>query len=146
MIIVNKPWQDSMTNPVDPPSLELKGGKSITFRSRLIILLGGQLKAGIKRLSATSKGFDYNYAIQTKAQVIKNQLPTPYNVSYKGEFICTDIGIIGIEKDEVDAYKKQRMPVILEKLNEIAKDNGKDLNFSANEVSFEENDEDLVVE
>lgn len=146
MIIVNKPWQDSMTNPVGPPSLELKGGKSITFRSRLILLLGGQLKAGIKRLTATSKGFDYNYAVQTKVQVLKNQLPSPYNVTYKGEFICTDIGIIGTDKEDIDAYKKQRMPVILEKLSNIAKDNGRDLNITVNDVDFEENDEDLVVE
>ena len=144
MVIVNKPWQDSMTNPVGPPSLELKGGKSITFRSRLILLLGGQLKAGIKRLTATSKGFDYNYAIQTKVQVLKNQLPSPYNVTYKGEFICTDIGIIGTDKEDVDAYKKQRMPVILERLSSIAKDNGRELVINDSDVSFEENEEDLI--
>lgn len=146
MVLVNKPWQDSMTNPVGPPSLELKGGKSITFRSRLILLLGGQLKAGIKRLTATSKGFDYNYAIQTKVQVLKNQLPSPYNVTYKGEFICTDIGIIGTEKDDIDAYKKQRMPVILKKLSNIAKDYGQDLNITENDVNFEEAEEEVVVE
>jgi hypothetical protein len=144
MVIVNKPWQDSMTNPVGPPSLELKGGKSITFRSRLILLLGGQLKAGIKRLTATSKGFDYNYAVQTKVQVLKNQLPSPYNVTYKGEFICTDIGIIGTDKEDIDAYKKQRMPVILERLSNMAKDNGREINFNDTDVSFEENEEDLI--
>lgn len=144
MVIVNKPWQDSMTNPVGPPSLELKGGKSITFRSRLILLLGGQLKAGIKRLTATSKGFDYNYAVQTKVQVLKNQLPSPYNVTYKGEFICTDIGIIGTDKENIDAYKKQRMPVILERLSNMAKDNGREINFNDTDVSFEENEEDLI--
>lgn len=144
MVIVNKPWQDSMTNPVGPPSLELKGGKSITFRSRLILLLGGQLKAGIKRLTATSKGFDYNYAVQTKVQVLKNQLPSPYNVTYKGEFICTDIGIIGTDKEDIDDYKKQRMPVILERLSNMAKDNGREINFNDTDVSFEENEEDLI--
>ena len=144
MVIVNKPWQDSMTNPVGPPSLELKGGKSITFRSRLILLLGGQLKAGIKRLTATSKGFDYNYAIQTKVQVLKNQLPSPFNVTYKGEFICTDVGIIGTEKEDIDEYKKKRMPVILEKLNDIAKDNGKDVVITESDVNFEEEDEDML--
>lgn len=146
MIIVNKPWSDSMTNPVGPPSLELKGGKSITFRSRLILLLGGQLKAGIKRLTATSKGFDYNYAIQTKVQVLKNQLPSPYNVTYKGEFICTDIGIIGTDKEDVDAYKKQRMPVILERLNNLAKDTGRDVKFNESDVNFEESEEDIIID
>ena len=144
MVIVNKPWQDSMTNPVGPPSLELKGGKSITFRSRLILLLGGQLKAGIKRLTATSKGFDYNYAIQTKVQVLKNQLPSPFNVTYKGEFICTDTGIIGTDKESVDEYKKRRMPAILERLSSIAKDNGQEISIDATDVNFEEEDEDLL--
>ena len=145
MVIVNKPWQDSMTNPVGPPSLELKGGKSITFRSRLILLLGGQLKAGIKRLTATSKGFDYNYAIQTKVQVLKNQLPSPYNVTYKGEFICTDTGIIGTDKSDIDEYKKRRMPVILEKLANIAKDNGREIEINADDVNFEEEEDDTLM-
>lgn len=144
MVIVNKPWSDSTTNPVGPPSLELKGGKSITFRSRLILLLGGQLKAGVKRLTATSKGFDYNYAIQTKVQVLKNQLPSPYNVTYKGEFICTDIGIIGTDKEDVDAYKKERMPAILKRLSSMAKDSGKDVKISDSDVSFEENDDEFM--
>ena len=100
------------------------------------------MKAGIKRLTATSKGFDYNYGVQTKIQVLKNQLPTPYNVTYKGEFICTDVGIIGLSKEEVEAYKKNRMPVILEKLNNMAKKNGQELNISVSDVSFEETDED----
>lgn len=144
MIMVNKPWSDNTTNPVGPPSLELKGGKSVGFRSRLILLVGGQLKAGIKRLTATSKGFDYNYAIQTKVQVIKNQLPSPFNVTYKGDFICTDVGIIGTDKAEVDEYKKSRMPIILKRLGEIAKDNGRDVSISESDVNFEETDETLM--
>ena len=47
MILINKVWLDGTTNPVAPPSLEMKGGKSITYRSRLIILLGGQLKSSV---------------------------------------------------------------------------------------------------
>lgn len=145
MVLVNKPWQDSMTNPVGPPSLELKGGKSITFRSRLILLLGGQLKASVKRLTATSKGFDYNYAVQTKVQVLKNQLPSPYNVTYKGEFICTDTGIIGVDKESIDEYKKNRMPIILKRLSDIAKDNGKEITITASDVNFEESDEAIEI-
>jgi hypothetical protein len=65
-------------------------------------------------------------------------------VTYKGEFICTDIGIIGTDKEDVDAYKKQRMPVILERLSSIAKDNGRELVINDSDVSFEENEEDLI--
>jgi len=143
MIVINKVWLDSTTNPVGPPSLELKGGKSITYRSRLVILLGGQLKAGIKRLTATSKGLDYNYGIQTKIKVLKNQLPSPYNLTYQGEFICTDIGIIGTEKEDIDEYKKKRIPFILEKLNKMAKENGQNDNLTQEDIDYKETEEDV---
>ena len=143
MIVINKVWLDSTSNPVGPPSLELKGGKSITYRSRLVILVGGQLKAGIKRLTATSKGFDYNYGIQTKIRVLKNQLPSPYNVTYQGEFICTDIGIIGTSKEEIDEYKKKRIPYILEKLNTMAKENGQVEKLTLDDISYKESEDDV---
>ena len=125
----------------------MKGGKSITYRSRLILLVGGQLKASIKRLSAVSKGLTYNYAIQTKIKVLKNQLPSPFNVTYEGDFICTDIGIIGTSKEEQDEYKKNRAPEILKKLNEIAANNGKGESVAnVEDISFvEENDDEMLL-
>lgn len=148
MIVVNKVWLDSMSSPVGPPSLELKGGKSTTYRSRLIILLGGQLKASIKRLSAVSKGLTYNYGIQTKIKILKNQLPSPFNVTYEGEFICTDIGIIGTSKEEQDEYRKNHIGDILKKLNEIAINNGEEINIpnDTSDIEFTENEEDAMVE
>ena len=140
--MVNKVWLDATTNPVGPPSLEMKGGRSITYRSRLILLVGGQLKASIKRLSAVSKGLTYNYGIQTKIKVLKNQLPSPFNVTYEGDFICTDIGIIGTDKEEQDEYKKNRAPEILKKLNEIAENNGRSKITSFEDVSFVEDEEE----
>lgn len=145
MIMVNKVWLDAMSNPMAPPSIEMKGGKSITYRSRLIVLLGGQLKASIKRLSATSKGLNYNYGIQTKIKVIKNQLPSPFNVTYEGEFVCTDIGIIGIEKEDLDNYKKNHIGDILKKLNELAESSGKQTT-TADDISFSEQEEELSLE
>lgn len=142
LIMVNKVWLDATTNPVGPPSLEMKGGRSITYRSRLILLVGGQLKASIKRLSAVSKGLTYNYGIQTKIKVLKNQLPSPFNVTYEGDFICTDIGIIGTDKEEQDEYKKNRAPEILKKLNEIAENNGRSKITSFEDVSFVEDEEE----
>lgn len=144
MVMINKIWLDGTTNPVAPPSMEMKGGKSITYRSRLIILLGGQLKSSVKRLSAVSKGLTYNYGTQTKIKVLKNQLPSPFNVTYEGEFICTDTGIIGTDKDSQEEYKKRRIPEILKKLSEIAKNNGKDMQFSAEDVDFEESDTEQI--
>lgn len=146
MILINKVWLDGTSSPVGPPSLEMKGGKSITYRSRLIILLGGQLKASIKRLSAVSKGLTYNYGIQTKIKVIKNQLPSPFNVTYEGEFICTDIGIIGTDKEEQDEYRKTHVGDILKKLNEIADNNGKEHITESDSVEFTETEEEVVVD
>ena len=144
MVMINKIWLDGTTNPVAPPSMEMKGGKSITYRSRLIILLGGQLKSSVKRLSAVSKGLTYNYGTQTKIKVLKNQLPSPFNVTYEGEFICTDTGIIGTDKDSQEEYKKRRIPEKKKKLSEIAKNNGKDMQFSAEDVDFEESDTEQI--
>jgi len=144
MVMINKIWLDGTTNPVAPPSMEMKGGKSITYRSRLIILLGGQLKASVKRLSAVSKGLTYNYGTQTKIKVLKNQLPSPFNVTYEGEFICTDTGIIGTDKDSQEEYKKRRIPEILKKLHEIAINNGKDIQFNGEDVDFVESEGDQI--
>ena len=146
MILINKVWLDGTTNPVAPPSLEMKGGKSITYRSRLIILLGGQLKASIKKLTAVSKGETYNYGIQTKIKVIKNQLPAPFNVTYEGEFVCTDIGIIGANKEDMDEYRKNHISDILKKLAEIAESNGKTEKFDAVDVNFVEMEDEFVVD
>lgn len=146
MILVNKVWLDGTTNPIAPPSLEMKGGRSITYRSRLVVLVGGQLKASIKRLSAVSKGLTYNYGIQTKIKVLKNQLPAPFNVTYEGEMICTDIGIIGVSKEEQEEYRKSHVNDILKKLNEIAENNGKEVDLNSSEVSFVENADDLSLE
>jgi hypothetical protein len=146
MILINKVWLDGTSNPIAPPSLEMKGGKSITYRSRLIILLGGQLKASIKRLSAVSKGLTYNYGIQTKIKVIKNQLPAPFNVTYEGDFICTDIGIIGVSKEDQDDYRKNHVGEILKKLNEIAENNGKVETLDEVDVNFVESEDDFTVD
>jgi hypothetical protein len=146
MILINKVWLDGTTNPVAPPSLEMKGGKSITYRSRLIILLGGQLKASVKKLTAVSKGLTYNYGTQTKIKVIKNQLPAPFNVTYEGEFICTDIGVIGTSKEEMDDYRKNRIPIILKKLTEIAENNGKAEPIDVVDVNFVEVVDEFAVD
>jgi hypothetical protein len=140
LILVNKVWLDATTNPVGPPSLEMKGGKAITYRSRLILLLGGQLKASIKRLTATSKGLNYNWGVQTKIKVLKNQLPSPYDLTYEGEFICTGFGIIGTDKEEQEEYKKNKVPIIMKRIAE--KDNKQDVVFD--DIQFGEETEESV--
>ena len=143
MILVNKVWLDSMTNPVGPPSIQLKGGNSIFYASRLIILLGGQLKASTKKLTAISKGLTYNYGIQTKIKVLKNQLPNPYTVTYEGEVICTPHGMISTEKDAIDAYRKEHVAYILKQLNDVSINNNSNVVVSENDaITFSESEED----
>lgn len=137
MILVNKVWLDNTSNPVGPPSLEMKGGKSVTYRSRLILLLGGQLKASIKRLTATSKGLNYNWGVQTKIKVLKNQLPSPFDLTYEGEFICTGLGIISTDKEVQEEFKKTKVPMMMKKLH------GTNENIKEEDIKFVETEEQV---
>lgn len=111
---VNKIWNDSM-NAVGPAaSIELKGGKSLYYAARLIIHMGGTAKAGVKKLTATAKGASYNYGITTKIKVTKNQLPSPFNITYEGEIACVHNGFCAIDK--LDEYKKNSAKDLLERL------------------------------
>lgn len=141
-LIINKVWLNSMINPVGPPSLALKGGSSLFYGSHgTIILCGGKLTAGIKKLSATSKGLNYNYGIETKLSCIKNQLPAPYTVTYEGKVICTPHGFCSVNK--IDEYKKEHLPDILKELNSMANGNEK---ITADDIEFIEEETEEGVE
>lgn len=120
-IAVNKVWLDSMSNPMPgaPPSLSLKGGNSLFYAARLILLTGKQLKAGGKKLTAVAKGLTYNYALQTSLKVLKNQLPNPWTITYEGEVVCTPHGMIPNTKEALDEYRKKHVTDILKHLNEM---------------------------
>ena len=111
---VNKIWNDSMNSMGGVPSIELKGGKTFFYGARLIMHLGGIGKAATKKLTATAKGETYNYGITTKIRTTKNQLPTPWNVTYEGEMSCVHNGLVSPNK--LEEYKKAYMKDILGKL------------------------------
>ena len=135
MIVVNKVWMDSMTNPVAPPSIKQKGGNTFVYAQRLSILMGGQLGPSIKKLTAVSKGLTYQYATQTKIKVMKNQLPAPFTLTYEGEIVCTPTGFIAADKDALDAYRKEHATEFLKQLNAIAETNAV---TDANDITFGE--------
>ena len=138
MFCVNKIWLDSISAPMAAPSIELKGGKSMYFAAHgLIIQLGGVVKASIKRLTATSKGRDYNWGTLTKIKVVKNQLSTPYNLTYEGTMICVHNGLISEEQS--DNYKKTYVPIIMSELEKA--ENGKDVEYDVNDIKFDETEE-----
>ena len=139
-LYVNKVWMDSITNPIGPAIMQTKGGRSLKYSTRCEYLLGGQLTSGIKRLTATSKGFTYSYGIETKIKVLKNHLDAPHNVCYEGKLIATDIGFIS--PDDLELYKKEHISEILKELNRISE--GKE-NFTAKDVEFDIiEDEEMV--
>ena len=132
---VNKIWNDSMNSMGGVPSIELKGGKTFFYGARLIIHLGGIGKASTKKLDATAKGAKYVYGITTKVRTSKNQLPTPWNVTYEGEMSCVHNGLINPKN--LDEYKKTFMKNILAKLEE----NGAS-DISEGDIEFSEEDSD----
>lgn len=117
-VCVNKIWNDSMSSMGGVPSIELKGGKSFFYAARLIVHLGGVGKASTKKLSATAKGQIYNYGIISKIKVTKNQLPTPFNITYEGEIACVHNGLC--VPDEIDTYKKSYIGEILKRIQDMS--------------------------
>lgn len=135
--VVNKIWNDSMNSVGGAASIENKGGKSFFYAMRLLIHVGGVAKAATKRLKATYKGNEYQYGITSKISIAKNQLPTPFNVTYAGTICCVHNGLCS--EDKLDAYKKENIPQIMERMAEsLGKEELKSV--AAENVSFEEED------
>ena len=74
------------------------------------------MTSGTKKLKAVSKGATYRYGLETKIKVVKNHLPSPYNVTYEGNMICTAHGLI--DKEELPQYQKEHIGDMLAQLNE----------------------------
>jgi len=135
--VVNKIWLDSMNSVGGAASIENKGGKSFFYAMRLLLHVGGVAKAGTKRLKATYKGNDYQYGVVSKISIAKNQLPTPFNVTYAGTICCVHNGLCG--EKELDAYKKTYIPEIMTRMAD-ALGNEEIKAADTSNVSFEEED------
>lgn len=136
-VCINKIWTDSMNStPGSGISIETKGGKSIVYSARLWLHLGGVAKAATKKLSATAKGETYDYGIISKITVKKNHLPSPFHITYSGDFCCLHNGMGCVE--DIDAYKKTYSKDLIEKLlqssnNRVETIDEKDLQFTEEE-------------
>lgn len=135
--VVNKIWLDSMNSVGGAASIENKGGKSFFYAMRLLLHVGGVAKAGTKRLKATYKGNDYQYGVVSKISIAKNQLPTPFNVTYAGTICCVHNGLCG--EKELDNYKKTYIPEIMARMAD-ALGNEEIKAADTTNVSFEEED------
>lgn len=117
MIAISKIWLDSMTAPMAAPTVKYKNGNTFYYACHgLIVHVGGALTSGTKKLKAVSKGATYRYGLETKIKVVKNHLPSPYNVTYEGNMICTAHGLI--DKEELPQYQKEHIGDMLAQLNE----------------------------
>lgn len=132
--IVNKIWDSSMAT-MGKPSVKLKGGVSFEYALRLLIFCGKIVTSGVKKLQATLKGEKYVFGTEAPISIKKNHLPTPYNVTYEGEIICTGHGIIA--ESEIDEYKKKVLPEILAQLK-TNDTSGKLKNATVDEIEFSE--------
>ena len=135
--VVNKIWLDSMNSVGGAASIENKGGKSFFYAMRLLLHVGGVAKAGTKKLKATFKGNEYQYGVVSKISIAKNQLPTPFNVTYAGTICCVHNGLCG--EKELDAYKKEYIPEIMARMAD-ALGNESLKTADTTSVSFEEED------
>lgn len=134
LFVVNKIWKDTANSVGGAVAIANSGGEAFGYGVRLGIHVGGVAKAGTKKLKATFKGEEYQYGNVTKIMVFKNQLPTPYNITYSGTMCCVHNGIIS--EDKIDEYKKKEIPLIIQKLASISNQSVEDIDEK--EIKFEE--------
>lgn len=137
LIIIQK-LSVSMT-PMGLPSAKGRGGYALQYATRLQLFLGSVSSAGIKTLSAVSKGVTFNYAIESKIKVTKTHLPSPYDTTSEGKYICTSRGII--RPSDVDEYRKEYLGDIIKGLNKLLESKGESC-VDANDIEFIETSED----
>lgn len=134
MIVINKIWKDTANSVGGAVAIANSGGEAFQYGVRMQVHVGGVAKAGVKKLKATYKGEEYQYGTVTKISVCKNQLPTPYNITYSGTMCCVHNGIIS--EDELNNYKKTEIPNLIKK--KIESMGGGETEVNINEVKFTE--------
>ena len=135
MFVINKIWKDTANSVGGAVAIANTGGESFQYGIRLQIHVGGVAKAGVKKLKATYKGEEYQYGTVTKITVFKNQLPTPYNITYSGTMCCVHNGIIS--EDEIDKYEKTEIPKLIEnKLKSLG--GNENVKVEASDIEFDE--------
>lgn len=134
MIVVNKIWKDTANSVGGAVAIANSGGESFQYGVRLQIHVGGVAKAGVKKLKAIYKGEEYQYGTVTKIAVCKNQLPTPYNITYGGTMCCVHNGII--TEDDINDYKKNEIPKLIKR--KIESMEGIEVDVDINDVKFTE--------
>ena len=137
-VAIAKVYVDNMT-AIGAPSIVIKGGEQFIYATRLTIQLGGVIKAATKRLTATAKGETYTYGLITKIKVSKNQLQSPYTLTYEGTFCCVPDGMVS--EEELDNYKKTHIAEILGEIRKrIEENSGNASDVDVSDIQFAEED------
>lgn len=126
-------------SPMGLPTAKGRGGYALQYSTRLQLFLGNISSAGTKALNAVSKGVTFTYGTETKIKVTKSHLPSPFDITSEGKFVCTSFGII--KCSEVENYRKEHLGEILNSLNKILSDRGES-STSIEEINFVEEDEE----
>lgn len=126
-------------SPMGLPTAKGRGGYALQYSTRLQLFLGNISSAGTKALNATSKGVTFTYGTETKIKVSKTHLPSPFDITSEGKFICTSIGII--KTSELDDYRKTHLSEIVNELNKMLEERGEG-KTNADDIEFVEEDEE----
>lgn len=133
MIFINKIWNSSMET-MGKPSIALKGGVGLGYAARLIVHMGGIIRAGVKRVTAMAKGRTYSFGISTAIKVTKNQFS---DLTYDGTILCLHNGIY--KESDLASYKKKYAPFFLKKMKETF---GDDFKATEDDIEIKEEDEE----
>jgi len=133
LVAVQKIWLEAQ--PVGQPVVRHKGGDAFLFGARLIVHHGGKKTQGVKYISATSKGTEISFGIQTAIEAVKNQIDGPYGgISIQGDIISTPHGFIGTSPEDITAYKKKNLSYFRDKLGSDLKESDIDTKFDVSNM------------
>lgn len=109
-LVVNKIWLDN--SGMGQPIIKHSGGEGFKFGARLIVHMGGKTTSSAAKISATSKGAEFQFATVTKIEVVKNHVT---NVTLKGKIASTAHGYWNPDTVKTD-YKSKHKDYIMDKL------------------------------
>lgn len=116
MFVVNKIWVESNSNPLGLPAARSKGGTSLFYAYRCVLFSGSVSSGGVRALTATSGGREFQYGTKAKIKVEKNHIN---NITYSGELCSTQHGLW--DPNKLDEYKKKYADFIKGRLAEMNK-------------------------
>jgi len=128
-IAVQKIWFDSMQGA---GCIRHSGGDAVYSASRYILHFGGTQSHGTSRVIGVCRSREVVIGIKVKIYIAKNHIDGELGgISLNGEIISTPHGFIGIDKEDIDKYKREYIQYFRDVL-------GNDVNENEIETKFVE--------